>query len=404
MERSQGDRSVHELTPELRALYELTRAASSGAESVEELLDRTCTTIVDATGFERATIFLLDEDSSLLTPLAAHGIPLEEVPRGLHVEDQPLFERALELGEAVFAVDVRDDEALTSDLVDEFGLSSAVVVPLVCDGRSLGFLAADRGGSPFELEQSTLDVLTTMGALAGVFLERMLETSELRRLNELAQSFVALASHELRTPAAVVHGIAATLHARGDRLTGAQLADLRRTLFEQTDRLRRLLDQVLDLSRLEARAFRIRPAVLRVRRRVEELVVMLAGEHAEDVDVVIQPDLEVEADPEAFDRVVANLITNALRYGRPPVRVSAGRSKLHFRLAVEDAGDGVAPEFVPRLFERFARSGESKDRPAGSGLGLSIAQSYARAHGGDIVYSDASPHGARFELVLPAQA
>jgi signal transduction histidine kinase len=93
---------------------------------------------------------------------------------------------------------------------------------------------------------------------------------------------------------------------------------------------------------------------------------------------------------------------NALRYGSAPVVVSAQRSDSHFRLAVEDRGPGVAPEFVPDLFERFTRSEDSRHRAGGSGLGLAIARSYAQAHRGDLFYEPAQPHGARFQLVLPA--
>jgi signal transduction histidine kinase len=94
--------------------------------------------------------------------------------------------------------------------------------------------------------------------------------------------------------------------------------------------------------------------------------------------------------------------SNALRYGAPPVTVSAEQTDHHLRLAVEDCGRGVPPEFVPDLFERFSRAGVSHDRTPGTGLGLAIARSYARAHGGDLLYEDAKPHGARFLLVLPA--
>ena len=83
--------------------------------------------------------------------------------------------------------------------------------------------------------------------------------------------------------------------------------------------------------------------------------------------------------------------------------VRAVQSDRHFRLTVEDQGHGVAAEFIPDLFERFTRSDGSQRNAGGTGLGLAIARSYARAHGGDLFYEDALPHGARFELVLPTR-
>ena len=109
-------------------------------------------------------------------------------------------------------------------------------------------------------------------------------------------------------------------------------------------------------------------------------------------------------DPIALDRMLSNLIANALRHGEPPVTVTAARRDTHLRLAVEDRGEGVRREFIPRLFDRFSRSAEARGQTDGSGLGLAIAQAYARAHGGDLVYEPAVPHGARFELVIPLRA
>jgi two-component system, OmpR family, sensor histidine kinase MprB len=83
------------------------------------------------------------------------------------------------------------------------------------------------------------------------------------------------------------------------------------------------------------------------------------------------------------------------------VKVEASRGDRHLRIAVEDRGEGVPAEFVPDLFERFSRS-ESARAVRGTGLGLAIARSYARAHHGELLYEPATPHGARFEFVLPA--
>ena len=101
---------------------------------------------------------------------------------------------------------------------------------------------------------------------------------------------------------------------------------------------------------------------------------------------------------------MTNLVTNAFRYGVPPIVVRAERSDNHLRVIVEDRGHGVPAEFVPNLFERFTRSEGTRAAAVGTGLGLAIARSYARAHGGDLVYEDAVPHGARFSVVLPAGA
>ena len=86
---------------------------------------------------------------------------------------------------------------------------------------------------------------------------------------------------------------------------------------------------------------------------------------------------------------------------RTPLQQIRAQSDRHFRLSVEDSGLGVPREFVPDLFERFTRSEVSRRNVIGTGLGLAIARSYARAHGGDLFYEDADPHGARFQLVLP---
>jgi signal transduction histidine kinase len=255
------------------------------------------------------------------------------------------------------------------------------------------------------------ELLHALGGFAYLALDRArLFTQErearlaLERADEVKSQFIALASHELRSPAAVIHGIASTVYLRGHALTDEQLEKLRHTLYEQTGRLTRLVDQLLDLSRLEAAAIPIEPEPLPVRSRVQELVLTQAPERAGQVEIDVPPELEAIVDPTAFDRIVANLIGNALRYGEPPVRVEAEQRDRHFRLTVEDHGRGVAPEFIPRLFDRFSRSADADPGKGGAGLGLAIAQSYAHAHGGELLYEDARPHGARFELVIPRAA
>jgi signal transduction histidine kinase len=253
-----------------------------------------------------------------------------------------------------------------------------------------------------------LRLLRTLGALTGLALDRArLYAHErearlaLERADELKSNFIALAAHELRTPVTSINGVIETLHSRGSLLDEPQRVLLRQMLRDQGRRLALLVEQLLDLSRLDAEAISIDPELVSVRERVEELVRSTAGERAADVQVEVPEDLEASVDPSAFDRILSNLVANALRYGEPPVIVRAEQRDRHFRLAVEDRGPGVPPEFVPDLFERFTRSARAQERGIGTGLGLAIARSYANAHSGELVYEPASPTGARFELVLP---
>lgn len=254
-----------------------------------------------------------------------------------------------------------------------------------------------------------LRLLRSLGALTGLALDRSRLFAQeresrlaLERADALKSDFVALAAHELRSPVATAAGIAQTLVQRRSRLTVDQRLELEDAMASQLERLAVLVNQLLDLSRLDAEVVPIEPERFRVRARVEQLVASAAGAAAGMIEVAIDSELEADADPEAFDRIVSNLVTNALRYGRLPIVVDARQTDHHFRLSVEDRGAGVPDEFVPDLFERFTRGTGDRDRAAGTGLGLAIARSYAHAHRGELLYEPAQPSGARFQLVLPA--
>jgi signal transduction histidine kinase len=242
-------------------------------------------------------------------------------------------------------------------------------------------------------------VLTALGEATAAVVERAKDVTEADRAKS---DFLSVASHELRTPIAVVHGIAGTLHGRGGELEQDQVQTLLRTLFEQTGRLRDLADQLLDVSRIDSRSLPVHFERLDPRERLEELLARIAPDQARDVRLEVPPGWQVVTDAVAFERVAANLVLNALRYGRPPVVIGAERNG-EFRLVVEDSGEGVPEEFVPQLFERFARSASARrSGTPGAGLGLAIADAYARALGGRLEYEPAQPRGARFTLALPA--
>ena len=252
-----------------------------------------------------------------------------------------------------------------------------------------------------------LALLRTLGALTGLALDRVrLYQAEhsarvaLERANEVKTNFIALAAHELRTPMTTIHGFVTTLHHLGDRLDDEQREQVRGALIQQTQRMAQLVEQLLDLSRLDAEAIEIAPAPVGLRAQLEEIVAATAPDPSA-VEIDAADDVVAVVDRNALYRIVSNLVTNAIRYGSPPVVVRAAQTDRHIRITVEDHGVGVPAQFVPDLFERFTRSEHSRGVASGTGLGLAIARSYARAHGGDLFYEDAEPHGARFQFVLP---
>jgi signal transduction histidine kinase len=376
---------------QLEALHSLARALAGGEFRSRAVLERACAAVADGFGFERVGIIRFVPETSTLVPFAGYGLTSSEtraLPAVLPV--------ALDTSRTVFVADPSDED-LPDDLSRSFGLGSFVIVPLVSEGRCLGFLTCDERGGQFALDSAEVDLLTTFGTLIAAFVEKAIEHGELRRLNELKSQFAALASHELRTPAAAIYGAVRTLDEREDELDPEQRAELRRMLTQQAKRLLELVENLLDLSRLEADSIRIAPERIDV---AERLRAIIDAEVAEGATLDAPAGLNTIVDADAFDRIVSNLLANAVRHGSPPIVVSALRRDSRLEVTVEDRGPGVQEAFVGSLFERFTRG--PTDSSEGAGLGLSIALSFARAHGGTLTYEPAEPHGARFRLVLPA--
>jgi signal transduction histidine kinase len=387
---------------QLDALHELARAVAGGEFRARTILERACAVVAEGFEFDRVGIIRYFPETDGLAPFAVHGMTASEfegIPPSMPLSSSAAFQQAIAAGRALYVHDATEERALPAAVVNAMGITSFVVVPLVSEGQCRGLMTCDRRGVRFTLTGGELRLLTTIGTLTAAFLEKAIEHSELRRLNELKSQFTAIASHELRTPVAVIYGVVRTLEARESELTPERRLELRRVLSLQARRLFDLVENLLDLSRLEADALRIAPTPILVHERLATIVEELA-DRAGDVTLDVPTDLEAVVDPHAFDRIASNLLANALRHGAPPVSVSATANEGRLRVTVEDRGEGVAADFVGSLFERFTRGASPSGR--GAGLGLSITQAFARAHGGSVTYEHAEPHGARFRVELPS--
>jgi signal transduction histidine kinase len=373
---------------QVHSVMETTLANLGFDELVGELLVR----LRSILQVDTAAVLMLDEATNELVARAAVGLE-EEVEQSVRIPVGGGFAGRVAAEARPIVLDDVDHANVLNPILREKGVKSMLGVPLIASDSVIGVLHVGTL-TPRFFDSEDQELLQLVASRAAIAIEGARLHDELVRLNQMKLNFVAIASHELRTPATSIYGIAVTLKHQRDKLTPETREELEDTLWEQAVRFRTLIEQLLDLSRLDEKAIRIEPQPLNLR----ELLAGIAADTAPEADVRIDvpAELEVEADRAALERIFGNLVRNAVKYGEPPVILSVQSRDRYFRLSIEDGGEGVPTELVPRLFERFERGSVGQ----GSGLGLSIARAYARAHGGDLLY-DPSGVGARFDLILP---
>ena len=369
----------------LEAVQAVTDVALAYLE-LEELLQALLFRTRDILHVDTCAILLLDEDHNELVARAAVGIE-EEVEAGVRIPVGGGFAGRIAAERRPVILPVVDHAHVLNPILLEKGIKSMMGVPLMAHDAIVGVMHVGTL-QPHEFVQDDVELLVLVAQRAALAIEKARVHQEMVRLDQMKLNFVAIASHELRTPATSVYGLLTTLRARGDELEPQVRAELEETAWHQSDRLRRLIEQLLDLSRLDARAIEVQPQPIVLARTLTDLV-------NGDVRVDVDPSLAVVVDPLVLERVVTNLVANARQHGEPPVHIRAEVRDRHIRITVSDAGPGVPEQLIPRLFERFEHGGGS-----GTGLGLAIAKAYANAHGGDLYYAP-GPWGTRFELVLP---
>ncbi|WP_437852410.1 response regulator [Sorangium sp. So ce363] len=234
--------------------------------------------------------------------------------------------------------------------------------------------------------------------------------AELERTGRLKDEFLALLSHELRTPLTAILGWSQLLRMRGpsDEILGRALGTIERNARAQS----KLVDDLLDMSRIVGRRLSLDVEVVDLAEMLETLL-----ESAEPAAKAkgIRLELSVESageqvmgDPNRLQQIVWNLVSNAMKFTRQggQVKVSLRREGTYARLAVSDTGIGIAPEFLPYVFEQFRQADASTTREYGGlGLGLSIVQHLVELHGGTVEAASAGKdQGASFTVKLPLSA
>jgi GAF domain-containing protein len=299
----------------LERLQSVTDVALSYLD-LEELLRELLRRIRIILDSGTAAILLRDVRTEELVARAALGIE-EEVEQGVRIPLGRGFAGRVAAERRPVILPDLDTADIFNPILRQKGIKSMVGVPLLARDEVIGVLHV---GTLVlrDFGQDDVELLQLVAERAALAIERASVHEQLRRVEQLKLNFVAVASHELRTPATSVYGVVATLRERGGTLSADIRHQLEETLWSQTVRLRRLIEQLLDLSRLDSQAIDIRPEPLALRPLVREFVNAVIAPGEPGVDVAIEPDFAVLADRLALERILSNLLSNALRCGKPP--------------------------------------------------------------------------------------
>ena len=233
------------------------------------------------------------------------------------------------------------------------------------------------------------------------------DITEIKHLEQVRKDFVANVSHELKTPVASISGFAETLLAEGgkDPVTAQEFT---RIIYKETQRLSRLINDLLELSKLEADAFKLQLQAVDLNRLVEDAVARMATTASfKNIEIVYSHPgtaVQLNSDPGLIDLVLINLLDNAVNYSTDGGRVEVGLVDLgeKVKISVKDNGIGIPVRDIPRIFERFYRVDKARTRKTGgTGLGLSIVKHIVENLNGQVAVESTEGRGSAFYVTLP---
>jgi len=244
--------------------------------------------------------------------------------------------------------------------------------------------------------------LVNGGAVVALF-----DLTPIRKLEAVRRDFVANVSHELRTPLTIVGGFAETL--QDPDIPPEKRSEFAKTIFTNTQRMQRIVDELLDLSRIESGHWKPRPQEVRIAEVAAE-VFGRVGETAKSKGIALDTRPEpgadvVYADQTALEQILLNLVENAVRYTgeRGRITIETRRAANGVDLIVSDTGAGIPPEHLARIFERFYRADSGRSRESGgTGLGLAIVKHLVEAHGGSVRADSVLGAGTTIRIFFPA--
>ncbi|MDR4460460.1 MAG: ATP-binding protein [Nitrospirales bacterium] len=432
---------VHTITKQVTQLSTLhqTGIVITSTLDVQKLFSTVLKLLRKNLGFQRMILVLQNPGGTKGMVSDVSGVPMELEKQIRHLEfptnPGSIDETLLIHGRPVLAYDLEEIAHQVNPLLlpicRQMGVISFVCAPLLSHQRVLGYLGADRGSQ--RCTQEDLDLLLTIGnhvavaidnaqayeeveKLAQTLEERVKERTQdlqsanerLQELDKLKSSFVSIVSHELRTPMTSIKGLVENML---DGLVG-NLNDRQSFYLERMkyniERLTRMINDLLDLSRIEAGRMDLHRSAVNLAsltREVVETLQSMAQERSLTLEAHISTPIGfIQGDRDKLIQIFTNLINNALKFTESPGTVTVEvkeRDDGMVQVCITDTGCGIPLGEQQTIFERFYRGQSSEMKNRGAGLGLAITKSLVELHGGSIWVESTPGEGSRFCVILP---
>ncbi len=391
----------------LETLYEIGRATSStlNLEQVLQMVVRRTAEALDAKG---CSIRLLDESGQVLRIAAAWGLSEEYLQKGpVEVRHSAIDREALQ-GRPVIVLEAPLDPRFQyPEEIEREGICSVLCCPLMVRGQAIGVIRV-YSAACYRYGQEEADFLMTIASEVAVAIANAIAYRKLEEIDRAKSQFVLTVTHELRAPVATVQSLLRVISGG----YAGQVSSKQKELIERAERrivfLQQLIDDLLDLAagKTEHIAEAPHPVLLNplVTKVVGQLRPMAEGK-SQDLRVYVPHEpLSVLAVEDGIERILVNLVGNAIKYtpaeGR--IEVTLERHAREAALIVSDTGIGIPEEALPHLFEEFFRAENARAiEREGTGLGLSIVKSLVERYGGRISVSSRLGQGSTFTVYLP---
>lgn len=415
-ERKNSEDEIMQRNRELNTLNAIARIVNQSL-TLEEILNNALDMMLEILDIKNACVVLIDSDIEYLTLEVHRGMSADLVEAFSQLKvSEGLIGRAVRSRETIYIESLPDSLELIAGsafrrLVNEQRLKSMVVVPLQARGKVLGVMCAmSHGEHGFTYEER--DLLNTIGieiSNAVEYAQLLDEASRaeaLEELDRLRTELLASVSHELRTPLTAIKGIAGTLVQSDVEWDTATQKDFLETIDRETDTLTHIVDDLMEMSQLEAGIMKMEKKPSKISSIVRQLSEQLKTTTLKHVfESNVPSDLpSIYADEIRIGEVIVNLVANAASYSEKGTRILLDAQQVdgHIVVNVTDQGIGIIPEHIDKVFDRFYRleSGIARRR-GGTGLGLSICKGIVEAHDGNIWVASSPSGGSKFSFSLP---